>query len=161
MTRRFPTNACVDFILKDETLVSPARHLPADKPGVITGGYGETDPRRVHEGMIVSPELAHSWFLADASAISYSIEHMCAPVILTDGQFDGLFSFVYNEGAGTLHKSSILANILTGHLRAAADRFLVYDMANGRHLSHLLERRKVERSWFLSGLVDLPSTTIQ
>jgi len=146
---RQPSQTCVDFILADETLVSPARHLPADRPGVITGGYGETDPRRVHPGMIVSEQLAMQWFLADAQAISYSVEHMCAPIILTDGQFDALFSFTYNEGAHTLHESSILKYIHAGNFAAAADRFLVYDMANGRHLSHLLERRKVERSWFV------------
>lgn len=142
----------VEYIEEIETLVSPARHLPADPQMVITGGYGETDRRRVHEGMIVPRELALTWLRTDLTAIGASVLHTFSGITLSDGQYGALCSFSYNEGVGCLASPtcSISRYLREGNTAAAADAFLLYDVANKQHLVGLLTRRKVERGWFLS-----------
>lgn len=142
----------VDYLEGIETLVSPARHLPADRPGVITGGFGETDKTRVHEGMIVPRELAKVWMVSDLAAIGASVEHTFSGITLTDGQYGALCSFSYNEGIHCLASPtcSISRYLREGNTQAAADAFLLYDVANKQHLKGLLTRRMIERGWFLS-----------
>lgn len=139
----------VDYLCEIETLVSPARHLPADRPGVITGGYGETSPDLVHEGMIVSKELASEWLHNRLSKIGARIERLFPAVELTDGQYGALISFEYNLGVLGANGCSVSRHLRARNYKAAGDAFLLYDMANGKHLRGLKNRRRLERSWFL------------
>jgi lysozyme len=141
-----PSPRCVAYVKEIETLVSPARHLPAD---VITGGYGETSRLLVSDGMIVTEALADAWLDARMAAVSDSVVRMCEGCDLTQGRFDALFSFVYNEGLGTFSRSSILVHLRAGEVERAADSLLLYDVADGRALAGLETRREVERGWFL------------
>lgn len=149
-----PSKRLTDYLESIETLVSPARQLPADRPGVITGGFGETNKSRVHSGMFVPTTLARAWMFADLVGIQASIEHKFGGyhgVDFNDGEYDALLSFTYNEGIGELsEQSSITKNIRYGNWQAAGDAFLLYDKAAGRILHGLDTRRALERSWFLS-----------
>lgn len=69
---------------------------------------------------------------------------------LTQGEFDGLVSFSFNCGLGTLQRSTLRAKILRGDKEGAADEFLKYCMAGGKPLKGLQNRRKDERAMFLS-----------
>ena len=142
------------YIKKIETLVSPARHLPADRPGVITGGYGETDPRLVHEGMIVPEDLADAWLNARLAPIQLSVQQL-VPFTLSQGQMIALMDFVYNLGLKSLKDSTLLKDILAGKLDKALNDFLSWDIANGKVLSGLEKRRHVEANWFAGKQLDL------
>lgn len=143
----FVRNRLVSYIKTIETLVSPARNLPADKANVITGGYGETDTKRVHAGMIVTEALATAWLNSDLDAIEASVVHM-VPFRLTDGQGIALIDFCYNEGCHALLESSLMKRLLAKDFHGAALEFQKWDMANGKHLAGLKKRRFIEFNWF-------------
>jgi lysozyme len=71
-------------------------------------------------------------------------------VSLTQGQFDGLLSFSFNCGLGTLQRSTLRQKVLRGDMEGAAEEFLKYCMAGGKPLKGLQNRRKDERVLFLS-----------
>jgi hypothetical protein len=45
--------------------------------------------------------------------------------------------------------SSVTPHVRAGDLKAAVHSFLLYDVANGKHLNGMETRRKVEIGWFL------------
>lgn len=69
---------------------------------------------------------------------------------LTQGQFDGLVSFAFNCGLGTLQRSTLRQKVLRGDIQGAAEEFLKYCMAGGKPLKGLQNRRIDERAMFLS-----------
>lgn len=71
-------------------------------------------------------------------------------VSLTQGQFDGLLSFSFNCGLGTLQRSTLRQKVLRGDMAGAAQEFLKYCMAGGKILKGLQNRRIDERALFLS-----------
>lgn len=139
-----------------ETLVSPARHLPADPPSIITGGYGETNPLLVHQGMIVSEALATSWRDADLAKLQAAIESHAGPSIsFSQGEMCALLDLSYNIGIGAVGKHGLLGSqlwlyVLAGNKQAALAEFDKHDMANGKHLLGLQRRRHIEDNWFVS-----------
>lgn len=80
----------------------------------------------------------------------------CVNVPITQAQFDALVDFSYNEGIGALPRSTLLVELNAGNYGMAADHFLDWDkdMQGGQLVvdSDLLERRKKERTLFLSEL---------
>jgi lysozyme len=64
--------------------------------------------------------------------------------------FDGLVSFAFNVGLGTLQRSTLRQKLLRGDKAGAADEFLKYCMAGGKILKGLQNRRIDERALFLS-----------
>jgi lysozyme len=86
---------------------------------------------------------------ADLERFERGVERFC-PVVLTQGQFDGLVSFAFNVGLGTLQRSTLRQKVLRGDIDGAADEFLKYCMAGGKPLKGLQNRRKDERAMFLS-----------
>lgn len=143
------------YIKDVEKIISPARHLPADPPGVITGGYGRVRPGLIYEGMIVSEELADQWLEEDLEVIKNQVI-VAAPFELTNGQLIALADFVYNEGLGSpnVHNKGLLGSTLFRLVKdkdfsGALAHFLDWDMANGQHLLGLKKRRIVEQNWFV------------
>jgi len=86
---------------------------------------------------------------ADLRRFELGVERFC-PVVLTQGQFDGLVSFSFNVGLGTLQRSTLRQKVLRGNMEGAADELLKYCMAGGKPLKGLQNRRKDERALFLS-----------
>lgn len=76
--------------------------------------------------------------------------HTFCPVNLTQGMFDGLVSFSFNVGLGTLQRSTLRQKLLRGDKEGAAEEFLKYCMAGGKILKGLQNRRIDERALFLS-----------
>jgi lysozyme len=72
------------------------------------------------------------------------------PVGLTQGMFDGLVSFSFNCGLGTLQRSTLRQKLLRGDKAGAAEELLKYCMAGGKILKGLQNRRIDERAMFLS-----------
>jgi lysozyme len=76
--------------------------------------------------------------------------HTYCPVPLTQGMFDGLTSFAFNVGLGTLQRSTLRQKLLRGDKEGAAEELLKYCMAGGKILKGLQNRRIDERALFLS-----------
>ena len=76
--------------------------------------------------------------------------HTFCPVHLTQGMFDGLVSFSFNVGLGTLQRSTLRQKLLRGDKEGAAEELLKYCMGGGKVLRGLQTRRIDERALFLS-----------
>jgi lysozyme len=86
---------------------------------------------------------------SDLDRFERGVERFC-PVPLTQGMFDGLVSFSFNVGLGTLQRSTLRQKLLRGDKEGAAEELLKYCMAAGKVLKGLQNRRIDERALFLS-----------
>jgi lysozyme len=86
---------------------------------------------------------------SDLARFERGVTNLC-PVPLTQGNFDGLVSFAFNVGLGTLQRSTLRQKVLRGDMEGAADEFLKYNKAGGKVLKGLVTRRNDERALFLS-----------
>jgi lysozyme len=86
---------------------------------------------------------------ADLDRFERGVERFC-PVALTQGMFDGLVSFSFNVGLGTLQRSTLRQKVIRGDKEGAAEELLKYCMAAGKVLKGLQNRRIDERALFLS-----------
>jgi lysozyme len=85
----------------------------------------------------------------DLARFERGVAQFC-PVPLTQGMFDGLVSFAFNVGLGTLQRSTLRQKLLRGDKAGAGEEFLKYCMAGGKILKGLQNRRIDERALFLS-----------
>jgi lysozyme len=85
----------------------------------------------------------------DLDRFERGVEKFC-PVPLTQGMFDGLCSFAFNVGLGTLQRSTLRQKLLRGDKEGAAEELMKYCMAGGKILRGLQNRRIDERALFLS-----------
>ena len=76
--------------------------------------------------------------------------HTFCPCDLTQGMFDGLVSFAFNVGLGTLQRSTLRQKLLRGDKEGAAEELLKYCMGGGKVLKGLQNRRIDERALFLN-----------
>ena len=118
-----------------------------DAVGVLTVGYGHTGPD-------VTPETKWTQAQADlqlgldlekASNYVESLVH----VQLTQGQHDALTDFVFNMGAGSLQKSTLLKLLNKGDYAAVPDQLYRVD-ENG-----------VQRGWIFGGGEVLPGLVVR
>lgn len=86
---------------------------------------------------------------SDLARFERGVAQFC-PVPLTQGMFDGLVSFSFNVGLGTLQRSTLRQKLLRGDKAGAAEELLKYCMAGGKVLKGLQNRRIDERALFLS-----------
>ena len=106
-------------------------------------------PLRSEDDRTFPMEEINGILAADLERFERGVERFC-PVVLTQGQFDGLVSFSFNVGLGTLQRSTLRQKVLRGDMEGAADELLKYCMAGGKPLKGLQNRRKDERVLFLS-----------
>ena len=85
----------------------------------------------------------------DLARFERGVAQFC-PIPLTQGMFDGLVSFSFNVGLGTLQRSTLRQKLLRGDKTGAGEELLKYCMAGGKILKGLQNRRIDERSLFLS-----------
>ena len=71
-------------------------------------------------------------------------------VPLTQGMFDGLVSFSFNVGLGTLQRSTLRQKLNRGDKEGAGQELLKYCMAGGKILKGLQNRRLDEHALFMS-----------
>ncbi|CAB5219486.1 Endolysin/autolysin [uncultured Caudovirales phage] len=86
---------------------------------------------------------------SDLNRFERGVEQYCT-VPLTQGMFDGLVSFAFNVGLGTLQRSTLRQKLNRGDKEGAAEELLKYCMAGGKILKGLQNRRIDERALFLS-----------
>jgi lysozyme len=117
-----------------------------DVGGVWTIGYGHTQD--VKPGDICTEEQAQTWLSQD---IRWSVDEVkrVVSVPLTQNEFDALVDFVYNVGSGNFESSTMLKLLNSGDYASAAGEFAKWDMASGKQVAGLLNRRLAERDEFL------------
>ena len=109
------------------------------------------------DAFVPAPEAMRKYTMEEVDGILRSdldrfergVERFC-PVPLTQGMFDGLVSFSFNVGLGTLQRSTLRQKVLRGDKEGAAEELLKYCMAGGKILKGLQNRRMDERALFLS-----------
>jgi lysozyme len=105
-------------------------------------------PLRPEDDRVFPMEEVNGILAADLQRFERGVEKFC-PVVLTQGMFDGLVSFSFNVGLGTLQRSTLRQKLLRGDKEGAAEEFLKYCMAGGKILKGLQNRRIDERALFL------------
>lgn len=104
---------------------------------------------KIEDFRIFTMEEVNGILRRDLDRFERGVEKFC-PVPLTQGMFDGLVSFSFNVGLGTLQRSTLRQKLLRGGKEGAAEELLKYCMAGGKILKGLQNRRIDERAMFLS-----------
>jgi lysozyme len=90
---------------------------------------------------------ASALLLGDVAYAEHAVSHLVT-VSLTQGQFDALVSFTYNEGAGRLQSSTLLKVLNAGDYAGAAGQFGLWVYGGGVKLPGLMTRRAAETALF-------------
>ena len=123
-----------------------------DSKGIWTIGYGTTvypNGKRVGPNEMISQAKAIEYmnYHIDKEVIPYIEKYVNAP--LNNNQYSALVSFVYNVGAGSFRKSSLLKKLNARDYEGAAKEFDKWIKAGGRRLLGLQRRRNDEQALFL------------
>jgi lysozyme len=120
---------------------------PATGGEPYTIGYGHTGPE-VHLGMKITQNEAEVYLQKDVLKAQHFVNNLNIPN-LTQNEFDALVDFAFNCGCGNLQKSTLLAKLKSNDIDGAAQEFLKWDMAAGKHMAGLAKRRQAEMNLFL------------
>lgn len=134
-----------DFIKQQEGL---SLTVYRDQIGIWTIGYGSTYYENgVHVGPAdpaITLERARELFNNTSGQYSHAVTYWTKPV-LTQNQFDALFSLVYNIGTNGFRGSTLLKFInegVTGD--GLKNAWYAWNRAGGVILQDLVDRRKAE-----------------
>lgn len=122
--------------------------------GVWTIGYGHT--RTAREGMTVTEAEAEALLREDIAEAERAVNRLVR-VPLTQGQFDALVSWVYNFGADSLRRSTLLKRINAQEWEAVPGEWMRWvnarDPATGklRRMQGLVNRRSAELGLWARG----------
>ena len=151
MSNRAPAGAValtVGFLGVWEGCDHVARHQAIDPAGIITYCEGLTnyDDKNIRPGQVFS-DADCAKLLAGALPRYIAMVNRQIKVAMPPHRYTAVLSFTWNEGEGTLRKSSIRADMNAGRTPQACNDFLKYDMANHKVLVGLENRRKAERGY--------------
>lgn len=120
-----------------------------DSVGISTIGVGHTGPD-VHMGRRISLATAYRLLAQDVASVEFRLSEFEIPA---QGMFDALVSFGFNLGVGIFGTEHTIGQFL--HAKRwdkVGDAMLLYDVAGGRVMLGLLNRRKSERRQYNQGL---------
>lgn len=138
-----------EFIKPFEKCVLTAYQGKADKPGVITIGWGHTGPE-VHLGLTWTQKQADDQLVKDLAGAETDARKYTQAAV-TDQQLAALISFVFNLGGGAYSTSTLRTLINQRDWLAAAKSWIQWDHSNGVEVKGLLIRRLEEAAFFLRG----------
>ena len=143
------SNAGLALVKRFEGLETVAYPDPGNR---VTGepwtiGYGHT--RGVRRGDTCTEEQATAWLREDLQAAEGAVKDL-VDVVLMQGQFDALVSFVFNCGAAAFGNSTLLWLLNGGDRAGAAEQFRRWNRGADGVLPGLVTRRAAERDLFLS-----------
>lgn len=141
----YSVGCCVPFIKQFEGCRLTTYRCSA---GVLTIGYGHTGSD-VRDGMTISQNDAEKLLIDDLSKFQTELAPLVT-VLVTEGQFIALMSFVFNLGIGAFKRSTLRRELNAGNIEVAADEFLKWCNAGGEPLEGLKRRRLAEKELFLS-----------
>lgn len=119
-----------------------------DVVGVPTICTGST--RAVKIGQTASLGECQERLRLDTQAVGKSMQR-CILAPVTQEQYDALLSLGFNIGGGALCRSTLVRKLNAGDCSGAGTEFLRWDMAGGKHLRGLQNRRQAERVVFMKG----------
>ncbi|CAK0765332.1 lysozyme [Gammaproteobacteria bacterium] len=119
-----------------------------DAAGLSTIGYGHLIKPGENFSGGISAKKAELMLVNDLLATEDSVKKW-VNVALTQGQFDALVSFVFNVGAGSFKKSTLLRKLNAGDVAGAAEEFGKWDKADGKVAEGLRRRRVAEMEVFV------------
>jgi lysozyme len=121
-----------------------------DSAGYPTIGYGHL----IKAGEVfttITPAQGETMLRADLATAEAGVrKYVTVPI--TQGMYDALVSWVFNLGAGSLQKSTLLAKLNAGDYLAAAAEFVKWNKAGGVEVAGLTARRTDEQSMFSQGI---------
>lgn len=127
---------------------------PATHGAPWTNGVGHTGAD-VHQGQRVGPRQVWRWLTSDLRPVEAMIRELRLP---DQGMFDACASLGFNLGPHIFDPSHDVGRLLYARMwHDAADAMLEYDVAAGRHMKGLHDRRVAERRQFLRGLAAFTS----
>lgn len=140
--------AGIDLISNFEGLKLDAYY---DQAGVCTIGFGTTvypngTPVQINDRC--STEQAKHFMHHDLRRFEKAVSS-AVKVALTQNQFDALVSLTYNIGAGAFKNSTLLKLLNQGDYWGASQQFDVWIKAGGQTVQGLVNRRAVEKAYFL------------
>lgn len=134
---------------------SPTPYL--DPPGNTIGQYSIGYGHKVVPGdqywpygplTSITEDRAQTQFDLDVDRAGAAVSRLVT-VPLTQGQFDALVDFTYNEGQGHLGSSTLLKKLNAGDYYGAAAEFQKWVYAGGRVLQNLVARRQYDAQTFV------------
>ena len=140
--------AGIDLISNFEGLKLKAYH---DSAGVCTIGFGTTvypNGTRVQLNDQCSVEQAKNFMHHDLARFEKAVRSS-VKVTLNQNQFDALVSLSYNIGVGAFNNSTLLKLLNQNDYVGASHQFDVWIKAGGKTVQGLVNRRAVEKAYFL------------
>jgi len=120
----------------------------ADDNGTPTFGYGTTDGAVI--GKTYTEEECDDAFDKASVWVGDCIDKN-VKVSLTQGQYDALFSFVYNIGSGAFEKSTLLKKLNSGDYASVPAEMLKWTISGGVKDPGLVNRRNSEGGQWVQG----------
>jgi lysozyme len=143
----------IDLIKQWEGLYLTAYHGAADRPGLLTIGYGHTDaagPPMVKAGMTITAQEAENILRNDLSGCEAAVERIVT-VALNDNQFAALVSFVFNVGEANFKSSTLLRKLNAEDYASVPAELMKWTKANGKRVQGLANRRAAEGGLWVKG----------
>ncbi len=122
-----------------------------DGVGVCTIGFGTTvypNGIQVKFGDQCTLEQAKSFMQHDLKRFEVAVSS-AVKVPLNQNQFDALVSLTYNIGAGAFRNSTLLKFLNVSDYAGASQQFDVWIKAGGQTVQGLVNRRAIEKAYFL------------
>jgi lysozyme len=117
-----------------------------DSGGTWTIGYGITGPN-IKARMTITQAEADSMLEERLDQVIKMVDRLVTYPI-SSNQFSALVDFAFNEGVGSLDRSTLLAMVNDGQVAPAADQFVRWTKVNGVVLKGLQSRRLAEKKLF-------------
>jgi lysozyme len=143
-----------ELIKRHEGLRLEAYPDPASGGDPWTIGYGHT--HGVKRGDRITAEQADAFLAYDLAWVEEAIAES-VKVPISQGQFDGLASLIFNIGAGAFKSSTLLRRLNAGDHIGAAGQFERWVNAAGKRMPGLVKRRAEEAALFRAGMSAPPA----
>ncbi len=142
------TNQAIELVKHFEGFRANTYRCPA---GILTIGYGCTNPKYAKPGESVTIEQATRILLEDVKKFELGVSTLLIGHTVKQARFDALVCFAFNVGLANLAKSTLLKKYKAGDVNGAAQEFPRWNKANGKELSGLTRRRLAEQKLFITG----------
>lgn len=120
--------------------------LPGDH---WTVGFGSTTG--VHEGEVVTPEVAVTMALDDVQRYEKAIKQ-CVTEPMTQQEWDAYVSLCYNIGTKNFCSSTLVRRLNGGDHKGACEEILRWHYFKGQSVPGLVTRRKAEYNRCMEGI---------
>lgn len=131
-----------------------------DVKGVLTIGWGTTDPRYAFDGNEITQAQADHLFMQDILKFQREITPLIR-VEIAQGHWDALVSLAYNIGSGAFRRSTLLRLLNNGDYAGAQARFSRWIYSGKKVYQGLVNRRADEARVFQEGTEELMSRRVQ